>query len=186
MQLLLLQLIRTAGPNSSRLVVVSSDLKWNLHTEYVVKKAKKRLRYLRRLSKLGASTSTLLDQYNLHIRSFLDQAAPVFTGGLSQSNIEDFEDVQKSAFKIILKGKYYSYSNALKVLKQKTLEERRESICLKFAKKNRSHPKLKHLFEYKENLRTRSGNTFKEPRYNTQRGQNGPINYLVRLLNNTK
>ena len=90
------------------------------------------------------------------------------------------------AYKIILKGKYLNYVNALKVLKQKTLEERRESISLKFAKKNRSHPKLKHLFELKENLRTRSGNIFQETRYNTRRGQNGPVNYLVRLLNNMK
>ena len=84
----------------------------------MVKKAKKRLWALRRLSNLGASTITLLDQYHLTIRSVLEHAAPVFTGALSQTNIEDFEDVQKMAFKIILKGAYKNYENALEVLEQ--------------------------------------------------------------------
>ena len=88
------------------------------------------------MSKLGASVSTLLEQYNLLIRSLLvDQTAPIYSGSLSQGNIKDFEEVQKSAFKIILKGGYKDYANALKVLNQKTLEERRENISIKFAKK---------------------------------------------------
>ena len=96
-------------------VMISSDLKWNHHTDYVVKKAKKRLWCIRRLSKLGASTSTLLDQYHLTTRSILELATPVFNGGLSQTNIQSFEEVQKMAFRIILKGNYHSYQNALAV-----------------------------------------------------------------------
>ena len=167
-------------------VMISSDLKWNHHTDYVVKKAKKRLWCIRRLSKLGASTSTLLDQYHLTTRSILELATPVFNGGLSQTNIQSFEEVQKMAFRIILKGNYHSYQNALAVLGQKTLEERREDLSLKFAKKNVGHPKMKHIFEVKKNMKTRSGCTFKETKFKTLRGQNGPANYLVRLLNNAK
>ena len=93
-------------------VMISSDLKWNEHTEYIVKKANKRLWYLRRLSRLGASRDTLLNQYRLICRSVLEMAAPVFSGGLSQTNISDIEDVQRSAFKIILRRDYVSYSQA--------------------------------------------------------------------------
>ena len=42
-------------------VIILSDLKWNEHTDYIVKKARKRLWYLRRLSRLGASRDTLLN-----------------------------------------------------------------------------------------------------------------------------
>ena len=87
-------------------VIISSDLKWNLHTDYATKKAKKKLWCLRRLSKLGASITTLLDQYIMITRNTLEQATPVFSEALTHSNIDEFEDVQKTAFKIILKGKY--------------------------------------------------------------------------------
>ena len=85
-------------------VIISSDLKWNEHTLYMVKKGKQRLWSLRRLSKLGASRDTLLDSYHLRIRSIMEMAAPVFSGSLSKSNISDIEDVQKGALKIILRG----------------------------------------------------------------------------------
>ena len=79
----------------------------------------------------------------------LEMAAPVFSGGLSQTNISDIEDVQRSAFKIILRRDYVSYSQALDILGETTLEERRDKICLKFAKKSANHPKMKHLFKKK-------------------------------------
>ena len=50
---------------------------------------------------MGASNETLVEMFNLKIRSLLEMAAPVFTGGLTQGNIDDFEAVQKLAFRII-------------------------------------------------------------------------------------
>ena len=40
------------------------------------------------------------------------------------------------ALKVILKHKYKDYETALKELKLETLYKRRESLCLKFAKKS--------------------------------------------------
>ena len=48
---------------------------------------------------------------------------PVFMGSLTQANIDDFEDVQRSVFKIILRVNYQSYENALEVLGEPT------SVC---------------------------------------------------------
>ena len=107
----------------------------------------------------------------------------IFSGGLSKTNSDDFESVQKSAFKVILRGEYHDYDNALDFLEQTTLKERRKEISLKFAKKNVNHPKMKHLFRRKKNLETRKGGKFIEPRYRTDRANNGPVNYLIRLLN---
>ena len=64
----------------------------------------------------------------------MEQESPLFSGALSQNNIQDIEEVQKMVFKIILRGQYHSYGNALELLEQKTLEERRQAISLKFAK----------------------------------------------------
>ena len=153
----------------------------------MVSKAKKKLWYLRRLCKLKASVSTLLDIYQKVIRSVMEQGAPIYTGALTKTNIEEFESVQKSAFKIILRGQYSDYSSALETLEELTLEERRTKITLKFAKNSVKHPKMKHLFKKQVNLKARKvkgENKFIEPRYNTNRANNGPINYFIRLLNN--
>ena len=83
-------------------VVISSDLKWNEHTKYTVTKARKRLWFIRRLSKLGASTAELLNLFHLMSRSILEMGARIFSGGLTQTNKQDFEDVHKGAFKICL------------------------------------------------------------------------------------
>ena len=54
---------------------------------------------------------------------------------MSKTNINDMEHVQKSAFKIILRGKYKNYDNALDILGEESLEDRREAISTKYAKK---------------------------------------------------
>jgi len=164
-------------------VILSSDLRWNLHTEYITKKAKQRLWYLRRLSTLGASRDTLLNNYKLMIRSVLELCSPVYAGALTQTNIEDFEEVQKSAFKIILRGNYHSYENALEVLGEVTLESRRNISTFKFAKGCLHHPKMSHLFQRRA-TKTRNGLPFMEPLYKKARGYNGPIPFMTRLLNN--
>ena len=120
---------------------------------------------------------------------FMEKGAPIYTGGLTKTNIDEFESVQKSAFKIILRGQYYDYSNALNMLDELTLEERRKKISLKFAKNSVKHPKMKHLFQKQKKTKTRngdkSGDKFIEPRYKTDRANNGPVNYFIRLLNNS-
>ena len=55
----------------------------------------------------------------------MEQGAPVFTGALNKGNINDFENVQKQAFKIILRGNFDNYESACNTLSQETLEERR-------------------------------------------------------------
>ena len=116
------------------------------------------------------------------LRSVLEMCSPVFTGALMQTNIDDFENVQKSAFKIILRGNYISYDNALEVLGQETLESRRNLASLKFAKSCQQHPKMKHLFK-RATFKTRKGPRFIEPTYKKARGYKGPIPFMTRLLN---
>ena len=51
-----------------------------------------------------------------------------------QRNRNDLERIQKSAVRVILGNNYNNYEDALKKIGLVTLEERREQMCLKFAK----------------------------------------------------
>ena len=118
------------------------------------------------------------------MRSLFEDTAPVFASNLSKTNSNDMEQVQKIAFRIILRGEYNSYESALAKLGEKSLEERRLGISLKFAKKCVKHPKMKHLFKMKNKVSPRSGNMYIETKLKGNRGYNEPINYFTRLLNN--
>ena len=83
----------------------------------------------------GASTDDLIDVYEKQCRSVFELAVPVWNAGLSVSNCNQIERVQKTAFAIILGENYTSYSSALKKLQMDTLSDRRKALCLSFAKK---------------------------------------------------
>ena len=108
---------------------------------------------------------------------------------LFSSSFNDFENVQKQAFKIILRGNFDNYESALKTLSQETLEERRVGISLRFAKKSINHPKMKHLFKRNINIRPRIGannkykHKFIEPKVNSARAKKEAVNFFIRLLN---
>ena len=127
-------------------VIVSSDLKWRSNTTVMIKKAFSRLWILRRLKPLGASATELLDVYQKQVRCIVEYASPVWTGGLTLDEVHQIERVQKTAFAIILGSGYKSYEEALMILDMETLETRRNSINLKFAKKSLSNPHFSHWF----------------------------------------
>ena len=65
-----------------------------------------------------------------------NQSAVVWHSSLPNKNRRDLERVQKSAVKVILGQRYTSYDEGLKSLRLQSLEERREAMCLKFAKQS--------------------------------------------------
>ena len=71
----------------------------------------------------------------MFIRSKLEQSASVWHSSLTKNNEIDLERVQKLALKVILKDKYGDYKSALRKLNIESLFDRRELLCLKFAKK---------------------------------------------------
>ena len=163
-------------------VILTSNCKWHENTSYIVKKANRRIWYLRRLKALGASVDTLMDQYHKSLRSVLEFGAPLWTGSLTKTNIADIEKVQKTAFKVILGHQYTGHLNALNVLGETTLEERRLALCKKYAKKCSKNPKMTSLFPVTRN-KTRYGKKFIEPIFKSKRATNGCVPFLIRLLN---
>jgi hypothetical protein len=127
-------------------VMITSDLKWNAHCDFICQKAFARLWMLRRLKPLGASVDVLLEIYVTQIRNILEFAVAAWNSGLTKIHISQLERVQKCAFAIILEKNYLSYDNALNTLEMRTLSERRHDLCLKFATKSLKHDKFSHWF----------------------------------------
>ena len=82
-------------------VTITNNLLWNIHVSEVVKKASKRLYFLRQLKRAYVQKDDLLRFYISCIRSFGYYAAPVFHASLPQFLIDDLERVQKRAISII-------------------------------------------------------------------------------------
>ena len=166
--------------------VVSSDLKWNRNTQFIVKKANSRMELLRRISTFGASWSDLKNIYVLYIRSLLEQSCTVWNSGLNEENIQDLERIQKSALKIILGDQYKSYDQALNLLELENLSDRRESLCLEFAKKCLKNDKMKKYFPRNNKthiMKTRNTEEFQIDNAHTERLKDSPIVYMQGLLN---
>ena len=116
----------------------------------------------------------------------MEQSAPVWHSSLTKKNTRDLERVQKCALRIILGEKYSDYQNALKVIKLDSLEERREKLCLKFAKQCLKHEKLKGLFPRKVKnhvMEKRNGQKFAVNKSLTERYRRSSIPSMQRLLN---
>ena len=165
---------------------ITSDLRWDSNTKNIIRKANARMEIVRKVASFGASVSDLKTIYFLFVRSQLEQSAVVWHSSLSAENINDLERVQKSALKIILGDKYKGYKRALNDLCIESLVERRESLCLKFAKrclKNEKAMKMFPLNDKKHQMNTRNAQKFKVEHANTGRFKTSAIIYMQNLLN---
>ena len=174
--------------DSTRLLgtIIQNDLKWDLNTAQIVKKANARMQLLRKVASFGAPTEDLLNIYILFVRSLLEQSATVWHSSLTQDNIDDIERVQKSAFRIILNENYVSYSKALIKLDMDSLNDRREQLCLNFAQKCVKNSKTKSMFPLNmktHEMDTRYPGKFKVQHANNERLKNSSIIYMQNLLN---
>ena len=166
-------------------LTIRSDLKWHSNTRRMVVKASKRLWMIRRLKSLGADREALLDVYIKQIRSILELAVPAWQGALTLSEKTDLERIQKCACYIIMGRDHVSYKHSLTTLNIETLENRRNKLSLKFARKAEKHQKFKSWFiPYIKKVNTRQSNLKYLPvRANHARYKNSPISFLTNLLN---
>ena len=174
--------------DSTRLLgtIVSNDLKWDLNTNNIVKKANARMQLLRKVAEFGAPQEDLKTIYILFVRSILEQSATVWHSSLTQENINDLERLQKSAFKVILQERFLGYKHALKILELDTLENRRKDLCLKFALKCTQNKKVQDMFPKstkKHQMKTRNPEKYQVFHANTERLKKSAVIYMQRLLN---
>ena len=104
---------------------------------------------------------------------------------MTQAEENDIERVQKVACRLILQEEYISYENALDVLDLDNLKDRRQKLCLKFAKRCLKFDKSKSMFPRNEpdmhNIR--SYQPFKVNYASKDRLLTSAIPQMQRLLN---
>ena len=153
-------------------LTISSDLNWNGHIDNIVKKASKRLYFLRQLKRAKVSTTETMCFYCTCIRPIVEYPSPVFHYGIPIYLCKDIERIQRRAMKIIFPTK--SYAEALSHSRLLTLEERRQIACDKLFKEimedknHKLHPLLPDPnTDVAYSLRT--SRTFKIPKCKTER-----------------
>ena len=97
-------------------VVITSDLKWHRNTNYLTKKANKKMRMLHIAAKYTKNKDHLKHIYKTFVRSTLEFSSTVWHSSLTMADRQDLERVQKAALKVILRGEYEVYEQALGVL----------------------------------------------------------------------
>ena len=174
--------------DSTRLLgtIITEDLSWDQNTRNIVNKANARMQLLRKVASFGVPEEELKNVYILFVRSLLEQSAVVWHSSLTLENITDLERVQKSAMKVILGDKFVSYKTSLEKLEIETLQDRREQLCLNFAKSCIKNPKFSDMFP--ENAKThtmelRNPEVFQVKHANTERFRKSAIIYMQHLLN---
>ena len=144
---------------------------------------------LRRLKKLGIDKEIILDFYLKEIRPLTEHGAIVWSSGLTKSQSNDLEKVQKVALKIILGESYISYEVACTLCNILPLHFRRIELCTSFAIKLFRSPRSNEYFTPVNKIpKTRNEQNLlvKEIKSNTRRCHNAPHNFLARLINQNK
>ena len=139
--------------------------------------------------KIKLDTDLILDFYLKEIRPLVEHGAPIWTSGLTKSQISDLERIQKTALKIIFGESYISYNVACTLANILPLEYRRTELCTKFAIKLFKSSKSQEFFTpVIKSVNTRGDKQLlvTEDKVNTKRCYNAPHNFLARLVNQNK
>ena len=75
----------------------------------------------------------------------------VWHSRLTVELVNQLEGIQITCLKVILGDNYSRYNETLEMWKMDTLNQRRETRCIKFAKKCQKHPANRRLFPQNKN-----------------------------------
>ena len=167
-------------------VLITDDLKWDANTEMLVKKANSRMELLRKVASFNPSIADKRTIYILYVRSILEQSCVVWNSSLTAENSNDLERIQKAAVRIILGDKFENYDDALEKVDLQRLTERRNDLCLKFAKKCTQSEKTQDIFPLKRkthDIDVRYPEKFAVKFANTERLKKSAIPNMQRMLN---
>ena len=114
--------------------MMGSDLKWNSHVDSTIKKASKRLYFLRQLKHANVPAAEMIYFYCTCTRAIVEYASPVFHYGIPNYLSKDIERIQLRAMRIIFPRSRKSYNEAISLSNLGKLEERRQAACDKLFK----------------------------------------------------
>ena len=113
--------------------LITSDLKWDINTQHLVKRAYGRMQLLHKAAKFTKTKKDLIAIYKTYIRPVLEQSATVWHSSITEENSKDLCRVQKAAVRIIMGSDFVSYSHGLQALDIDPLPLRREKLSLNMA-----------------------------------------------------
>ena len=173
-------------------IIISDNLKWDLHVEYMCKRAAKKIWMLRRMRLLHIEPHIILDYYLKEIRSILEFGVAVWNSGLTAKLSHQVERIQKICVSIMLCDTNWQipYEVGCTLLGIEPLYLRREELCVRFIQKASKNPMHADMFY---NNKNHNHNTRPDPEHdsllyreylcNNKRFYNSPLCYLTRLLN---
>ena len=134
--------------------------------------------------KLGFEDDFIVEVYTKEIRPILEFGVPVWNGALSKKNSDKIENIQKIIARMVFKGDYSSYSKSCDTLKLEKLHQRRQKLCLNFARKEYKKPDG-GIFKKKVTRSKRIQHNFlvEEPKARTSSYTKSCLSYLSKLLN---
>ena len=165
---------------------LTDDLKWDKNTSEIVKKGYQRMQLLYRAAAFTSNKQDLRRIYLTFIRSILEQSAVVWHSSLTVKNSLALERVQKAAVRVILGKEYTNYKEGLKKINLENLKDRREQLCLRFAKNCLKNDKVRNIFpknQTKHKMKKRKTKQFKISSAKTKRYKKSAIPFMVNLLN---
>ena len=160
--------------------MLSDNLKWDEHVDFIKKEETKRLYFLTCLKRAGVSQEDLTHYYKSIVRSVTEYACPVWHGSLTQGQTNLLEDIQKRAMYIIYPKS--TYQEALSHAKLLSLHDNRTMLCKRLYEQiqNPTH-KLNYLLpppkENRYNLRHCT--KYEYPQCNTERAKSSFISYCL-------
>ena len=179
-------------------VIITDDLKWEENTSLICSKVEGKFYLFSKLKSFGLNVDELLNIWKVMVRPITEYAAPLWHAGLSDTDINRIEDLQKTALGMILGTiyidykRYYkirnnpvSYDFALQKYGLTTLLQRREVLTQKFALETVKNSNHRNMFEFiqAKNMTTRNSHTIQERFCKTERYYNSAIPFMSRILN---
>ena len=166
--------------------IMRSDLKTISNTEYICKRAYRRMWVLRRLKALGCPEAEMVDVLKQQIVSICEGSVSFWGPMITKNESNMLERCLKTGLHIIFQEQYLSFNHALNLANMRSLKIRRLEQITSFSKKAISSSKYKDWFCKSDTTeaRTRWKPTanLKPVTCRTQRYQKSSLPLMTRLL----
>jgi hypothetical protein len=127
-----------------------SDLRTVSNTEYIVKRAWKRMWVIRRLKSLGASEQELLNVLRAQVISVLQFASPAWSTLITAKESSQIESVLKTGLFLVYGHRFQSFLWALTEAKMNSLQDQRTKMFQVFTQKCIANKKFQKWFVLSE------------------------------------
>ena len=167
--------------------IIRSDMKTISNTEFICKKAYRRMWILRRLKALGCPISELLDVLRQQVLSICEGSVAFWGPMITKVESNMLERCLKTGLHIIYQEKYTSFSQVLKLANMKSLKVRRVELITRFSKAAFKSDKYSKWFcksEENLNVATRRSQApiLKPVQCRTQRYSRSSIPVMTQIL----